>query len=163
MHVVLPSRDVIAASVEIMARGYGLNGLVCLASCDKIVPGMLMAAARLDLPTMLVTGGLMAEGTWHGQRVVTSDVKESIGRAGRGQITLEELHEIERAACSGPGVCNMMGTANTMCVIVEAAGLSLPGNATIAATSTSERVGFVMFQCSRVLSSAGTACPRPSP
>lgn len=141
MHAILPSRDIIAASVELMARAYGFDGLVCLASCDKIVPGMLMAAARLDLPTMFVTGGLMAEGEWRGQRVVTSDVKEAIGRARRGEITPDELYEIERAGCPGPGICNMMGTANTMCVVVEAAGLSLPGNATIAATAGAGAAG----------------------
>jgi len=135
----LPSRDVIAASVELTARAYGFDALVCLASCDKILPGMLMAAARLDLPTIFVTGGLMAEGQWQGQRVVTSDVKEAIGRANRGEITSDELHEIEWAACPGPGVCNMMGTANTTCVVVEAAGLSLPGNATTAATEPVSR------------------------
>jgi dihydroxy-acid dehydratase len=135
MHAVLPSRDLIAASVELAARAYGFDALICLASCDKIVPGMMMAAARLDLPTVFVTGGLMAEGDWRGKRVVTSDVKEAIGQANREEITLDELHEMERAACCGPGVCNMMGTANTMCVVVEAAGLSLPGNATIAATN----------------------------
>jgi dihydroxy-acid dehydratase len=134
MHAVLPSRDVIAASVELTGRGYGLDGLVCLASCDKIIPGMLMAAARLDVPTIFVTGGLMQEGAWRGERVVASDVKEAIGRASRSEITAQELHEIERAACCSPGVCNMMGTANTMCVVVEAAGLSMPGNATLAAT-----------------------------
>ncbi len=139
MHAVLPSRDVIAASVELTARAYDFDALVCLASCDKIIPGMLMAAARLDLPTIFVTGGLMAEGQWQGQRVVTSDVKEAIGRANRGEITPDELHEIERAACPGPGVCNMMGTANTMCIVVEAAGLSLPGNATVAAMEPASR------------------------
>jgi dihydroxy-acid dehydratase len=131
MHSVLPSRDLIAASVELTARAYGFDALVCLASCDKILPGMLMAAARLDLPTLFVTGGLMAEGWWGEQRLVTSDLKEAIGRANRGEITLAALREIERAACPGSGVCNMMGTANTMCVVVEAAGLSLPGNATV--------------------------------
>ena len=70
MHAILPSRDVIAASVELTGRAYQFDALVCLASCDKIVPGMLMAAARLDLPTVFVTGGLMAEGEWSGQRVV---------------------------------------------------------------------------------------------
>jgi len=139
MHAVLPTRDLIAASVELTARAYSLDALVCIASCDKIIPGMLMAAARLDLPTVFVTGGLMAEGAWHGQRVITSDVKEAIGRARRGEITQSDLHEIERAACPGPGVCNMMGTANTMCVMVEAAGLSLPGNATIPATMPRSR------------------------
>ncbi len=139
MHAVLPSRDVIAASVELTTRAYGFDALVCLASCDKIIPGMLMAAARLDLATVFVTGGLMAEGHWQGQRVVTSDVKEAIGRANRGEITSDKLHEIEWAACPSPGVCNMMGTANTMCVVVEAAGLSLPGNATTAATEPVSR------------------------
>lgn len=131
---VLPSRDVIAASVELTARAYGFDALVCLASCDKIVPGMLLAAARLDLPTLFVTGGLMAEGRWKDQCVVASDVKEGIGRVGRGEITPDELRSLEQAACPGPGVCNMMGTANSMCTIVEAAGLSLPGNATLPAT-----------------------------
>jgi dihydroxy-acid dehydratase len=131
---VLPSRDVIAASVELTARAYSLDALVCLASCDKIVPGMLLAAARLDLPTLFVTGGLMDEGTWQDRRVVASDVKEGIGRAGRGEITPDELYDLEEAACPGAGVCNMMGTANSMCTAVEAAGVSLPGNATMAAT-----------------------------
>lgn len=131
MHAVLPSRDVIAASVELTARAYGFDALVCIASCDKILPGMLMAAARLDLPTVFVSGGVMAEGEWQGRRLVASDVKEAIGRVRQGEITPESLREIERAACPGPGVCNMMGTANTMCVVLEAAGLSLPGNATV--------------------------------
>jgi len=131
MHTVLPSREVVAASVELAARGYRFDALVCLASCDKIVPGMLMAAARLDLPVLFVTGGLMAEGVWRERRVVTSDIKEAIGRVNKGELSIEELYEIERAACSGAGICNMMGTANTMCAVVEAAGLSLPGNATV--------------------------------
>lgn len=133
MHAILPSREIIAASVELTARAYGFQALVCLASCDKILPGMLMAAARLNLPTIFVTGGLMAEGEWQGKRIVTSDLKEAIGRANRGEITAEDLHAMEYASCPGPGICNMMGTANTMCTVVEAAGLSLPGNATIAA------------------------------
>ncbi|MBN1146569.1 MAG: dihydroxy-acid dehydratase [Anaerolineales bacterium] len=139
MHYVLPSRELIAASVELSVRAYGFDALVCIASCDKIVPGMLLAAARLDLPTLFVTGGLMAEGQSGGARVVTSDVKEAIGRANRGEITREQLHEIEFAACPGPGICNMMGTANTSCVVLEAAGLSLPGNATIEATDGGPR------------------------
>lgn len=136
MHAVLPSREVITASVELTSRAYGFDALVCLASCDKVVPGMLMAAARLDLPTIFVTGGLMVEGDWQGQRMVASDVKEAIGRANRGEITFNELREIEHAACPSFGICNMMGTANTMCVVVEAAGLSLPGNTTLLATGS---------------------------
>jgi dihydroxy-acid dehydratase len=99
---------------------------------------MLLAAARLDLPTLFVTGGLMDEGEWQGRRVVASDVKEGIGRVGRGEISPDELRRLERAACPGVGVCNMMGTANSMCTAVEAAGLSLPGNATMPATRSGE-------------------------
>jgi dihydroxy-acid dehydratase len=95
---------------------------------------MLLAAARLDLPTVFVTGGLMEAGEWEGRSIVASDVKEAIGRANRGEITPDQLAEIEWAACPGPGACNMMGTANTMALSVEAAGLSLPGNSTVAAT-----------------------------
>lgn len=138
MHAVLPSREVIAASIELTARAYRLDALVCLASCDKIVPGALMAAARLDLPTLFVTGGLMSEGQWEGQRIVASDVKEGIGRANRGEITTEQLRRLERAACPGAGICNMMGTANTMCVVLEAAGLSLPYNATVPAVTAGQ-------------------------
>jgi dihydroxy-acid dehydratase len=129
---------VIAASVELTARAYSFDALVCLASCDKIVPGMLLAAARLDLPTLFVTGGLMDEGEWQDKRVVASDVKEGIGRAGRGEISATELRALEVAACPGAGVCNMMGTANSMCTAVEAAGLSLPGNATMAAARSGQ-------------------------
>jgi dihydroxy-acid dehydratase len=133
MHTSLPSRDVIAASVVLTGRAYSLDAVVCLASCDKIVPGMLMAAARLDLPTVFVTGGLMQEGTWRGRPLVASDIKESIGEANIGKLTVDELRQIAYAACPGPGVWNMMGTANTMCITVEAAGLSLPGNSTMQA------------------------------
>lgn len=133
MHAVLPSRELIAASVELTGRAYRFDALVCIASCDKVVPGMLLAAARLDLPTVFVTGGLMAEGSFAGRRVVTSDVKEAIGRVKGGELSVEELYALERAACPGPGVCNMMGTANSMCLAVEVAGLSLPGNSTLPA------------------------------
>ena len=133
MHAVLPSREVIAASVELTGRAYGFDGLICIASCDKVVPGMLMGAARLNFPTLFVTGGLMAEGHWQGKKVVTSDVKEAIGKANADHITFEELRQIEFAACPSAGICNMMGTANTMCAVVEAAGLSLPGNTTVEA------------------------------
>jgi dihydroxy-acid dehydratase len=135
MHAVLPSREVIAASIELTARAYGFDSLVMIGACDKIVPGMLMAAARLNKPTLFFTGGLMEPGTHQGKRVVASDVKEGIGRARRGELNLDELMALERAACPGPGVCNMMGTANSMRCLVEGAGLSLPGNATALAGS----------------------------
>jgi len=133
MHFILPLRDIIAASVELMAGANRFDGMVMLATCDKIIPGMLMAAARLDLPTVMVTGGPMAPGEHGGQVIVLSDVKEAMGRFKSGRITAEEFHQIERTACSGPGACAFMGTANTMASITEALGLSLPGCATMPA------------------------------
>lgn len=158
MHAVLPSREVVAASVELAARAHGLHALVCVCSCDKVVPGMLMAAARLDLPTLFVTGGLMAEGEWRGERLVASDVKEAIGRLGGGEITPADLAAIEEALCPGPGACNMMGTAGTMGVAVEAAGLSLPGNATMNAMSADG--GDVSPALEEMAREAGRACVR---
>ncbi len=133
MHYILPSRDVIAASVECMTQAHRFDGLVMLGSCDKIVPGMLMAAAVLDLPTIFVTGGPMEPRTMAGQDLVVCDVKEAMGRVSSGEITEPEFEEIERDTCTGAGACGMMGTANTMSCLVEALGLSLPGTATISA------------------------------
>jgi dihydroxy-acid dehydratase len=133
MHYVLPMRDVIAASVELMVEANRFDGLVMLCTCDKIVPGMLMAAARLNLPTIFVTGGPMQPGQVRGQMVVLSDVKEAMGQYKAGLISEEIFAEIECGACTGPGACPFMGTANTMNCIVEALGLSLPGCATMPA------------------------------
>lgn len=134
MHYILPIRDIIAASVELMAGANRFDGIVMLATCDKIIPGMLIAAARLDLPTVLVTGGPMTPAEYGGQAIVLSDVKEAMGRLESGRISAEEFHHIECVACGGPGACAFMGTANTMASIVEALGLSLPGCATLPAT-----------------------------
>ena len=134
MHAVLPSREAVAAAVELTDRAYDFDALVLVGSCDKILPGMLMAAARLDKPTVFVTGGLMQPGTFQGKTVVASDVKEGIGRARKGELDFEQLRELEKAACPGAGICNMMGTANSLCCVIEGAGLSLPGNATCSAS-----------------------------
>jgi len=133
MHYVLPAREVIAASVELMVRANRPDGLVCLASCDKILPGMLMAAARLDLPTIFLPGGPMLPYQAEGQPWVLCDVKEAMGRLRSGEISEEEFARIERYACASEGSCSMMGTAGTMSCLVEAMGLALPGSATIAA------------------------------
>lgn len=133
MHAILPLRDVIAASVELMVRANRFDGLVMLCSCDKIVPGMLMAAARLNLPTIFVTGGSMASGRVGDREVMTSDVKEGMGRVQAGLISAEEFHAIESCACPGPGACNFMGTASTMNCATEALGLTLPRCATLPA------------------------------
>lgn len=133
MHHVLPLRDVIAASIELMGGANRFDGLVMLCNCDKIVPGMLMAAAQLDLPTVFVTGGPMASG-YIGERVVmTSDVKEGMGKLAAGRISEEEFHLIESCACPGAGACNFMGTASTMNCVTETLGLTLPGCATLPA------------------------------
>jgi len=133
MHYVLPSRDVIAASVELTLQAHGFDAAVMLCSCDKIVPGMLMAAARVNIPTVFFLGGPMLPQRTPEGMLVTSDVKEAIGRFMAGKIDKSKLKEIESCACATTGVCNMMGTAMTMCCIVEALGLSLPLAATIPA------------------------------
>jgi dihydroxy-acid dehydratase len=133
MHYILPLRDVIAASIELMVGANRFDGLVMLCSCDKIVPGMLMAAARLDLPTIFVTGGPMALGHVGDKAVMTSDIKEGMGKLGSGEISDEDFLTIERHACPGPGACNFMGTASTMNCVTEALGLTLPRCATLPA------------------------------
>ena len=133
MHNVLPLRDVIAASIELMVRANQFDGLVMLCNCDKIVPGMLMAAARLNLPTLFVTGGPMVSGRVGEREVITSDVKEGMGRLKAGKISEEEFYDIESHACPSAGACNFMGTANTMTCVTETLGLSLPRCATLPA------------------------------
>ena len=129
MHYVLPSRDIVAASVELMAGAHQVDGLVLIASCDKVVPGMLMAALRLDVPSIFFTGGIMLPR----DNVVTCDIKEAIGAFAAGKITRKKLKEIESTTCASVGVCNMMGTAATMCCLLEVLGLALPGTATVSA------------------------------
>jgi len=137
---VLPTREIIAASIECTIKAYNFNGMVMLCSCDKIIPGMLIAAAICNIPTIFVTGGIMEpktfeEGPLKGKTYVTSDIKEAIGKYKAGKISQEEFFLIESQTCCSPGACNMMGTANTMACIVEAMGLSLPGCATLSAIS----------------------------
>lgn len=137
MHSVLPSRDIICASIELMVEANQFDGLVMLCSCDKIVPGMLMAAASLDLPTIFVTGGPMEPFNYQGKDYILSDVKEAMGQFKAGFISEEEFKLIEDNTCQTCGACGMMGTANTMGTAVEAVGLSLPGCGTIGALASS--------------------------
>jgi len=136
MHYILPSREVIAASVELMIKAHSVQAMVMLCSCDKIIPGMLLAAARCDIPTIFLTGGIMDPKRFGNKLRVTSDIKEAIGAYNAGFISEDEFYEIESETCCSYGLCNMMGTAATMSCIVEALGLSLPGCATLAATSS---------------------------
>jgi dihydroxy-acid dehydratase len=136
MHYVLPSREIIAASVELMVQAHQFDGMVMLCSCDKIIPGMLMAAVRCDIPTIFLTGGTALPFDSPDGSLVACDVKEAIGRYKSGDIDEDELAYIEANACASPGACSMMGTANTMSCIVEALGLSMPGCATMPAVSS---------------------------
>ncbi|MHA1510286.1 MAG: dihydroxy-acid dehydratase [Promethearchaeota archaeon] len=133
---VLPSRDIIAMSLEATVQSHGFDGLVCICSCDKIIPGMIMGAIRCNLPTIFLTGGVMdpAEIPGIGTKV-TSDIKEAIGEWKAGKIDELTLEKIENETCCSPGACNMMGTACTMASIVEAMGLSLPNCAMTPAIS----------------------------
>lgn len=141
MRFTLPSRDLIADSIEIIAEGQQLDGLVCLCSCDKIVPGMMMAMARLDLPSVLVTGGPMMPGSFKGKAVAIPDMREGVGKWVTGVYTDEEALELECSVCPGPGSCAMNGTANTMSCVAEILGLSLPGCATAhAVTALKKRI-----------------------
>ncbi len=133
MRYILPSRDVITASVECMVRAHRFDGMVLLGSCDKIVPGMLMAAARLDLPAIFLNGGPMYPARYRGKDHDGNIVTEAIGWKQRGEIDAEEFRRIENLAEPCMGSCAMLGTANTMGMVAEALGMSLPGCAAIPA------------------------------
>lgn len=135
----LPTREIIADSVEAIANGMPFDGIVMIPNCDKVVPGMLMAAGRLNLPTIFVSGGAMLAGVAGGKRIGLSNVFEDVGRYENGKITAEELLESENNACPTCGSCSGMYTANTMNCLTEALGMGLPGNGTIPAVF-SERI-----------------------
>jgi len=135
----LVSRDVIADSCELMLTAHPLDAVVFMPSCDKIVPGMLMAAARLDIPAIFVSGGPMLPGNYKGSKMGLSDMFEASGMLAAGKITEEELSEMEMACCPTCGSCSGMYTANTMNCITEALGMALPGNGTIPAVFSARR------------------------
>ena len=129
----LPSRDLIADSVEIVAEAHALDGLVLVVNCDKIVPGMLIAAARMDIPSVIISGGPMLAGSFDGKDVGLEAVFEAVGKHTAGRMTDADLARLECSACPGPGSCAGLFTANTMNCLSEALGLALPGNGTIPA------------------------------
>ena len=134
-YFILPSRDLIANEVEVMIEAHRLDGLVLLGSCDKIVPGMLMAAARLDIPTIMVVGGPMEGGCmFDGRASDGTSITESLGMLKAGKIDGGTYRMLEDKAEPTCGSCSFLGTANTMCCLAEALGLSMPGSATIPAT-----------------------------
>jgi len=129
----LASRELIADSVEVMCMAHRFDALVLIPNCDKIIPGMLMAALRLNIPAVVVSGGPMLSGWSNGKRVDFSDVYEAVGRVAVNKMSEEQLEELERSACPGCGSCAGMFTANSMNCLTEAIGLGLPGNGTIPA------------------------------
>ncbi len=129
----LASRELIADSIEIMAMAHAFDALVLIPNCDKIIPGMLMAAARLNLPTIVISGGPMMAGRYKGQDISVTQMFEGAGAVLSGKISEDELHDMEESACPGCGSCAGMFTANSMNCLTEALGMGLPGNGTIPA------------------------------
>ena len=133
MRYSLPSRELIADSVETVAEAHRLDGLLCITNCDKIVPGMLMAAARINIPTVFISGGPMKAGIVDGKKVDLVSVFEGVGKYKAGLIGKQKLKEIEEQGCPTCGSCSGMFTANSMNCLMEAIGIALPGNGSILA------------------------------
>ncbi len=134
MRYSLPSREIIADSIETMITAHCFDGMVCIPNCDKIVPGMLMGALRVNIPTVFVSGGPMAAGRLDGQAIDLISVFEGVGALAAGRIAAERLAQLEKLACPSCGSCSGMFTANSMNCLAEALGVALPGNGTILAT-----------------------------
>jgi dihydroxy-acid dehydratase len=146
MKTSLVSREVIADSIELTARGYQFDAVVALAACDKTIPGCVMALARLDVPSLMLYGGSIAPGRWHGRDVTILDVFEAVGAHAAGDMSDEELRELEDVASPGAGACGGQFTANTMACAFEALGISPGGSAMVPAEdeakgSVAERIG----------------------
>jgi dihydroxy-acid dehydratase len=140
MHYSLASRELIADMIETITEAHRLDGLVLLTNCDKITPGMLMAAARVNVPSIVVTAGPMLAGHLKGKRLsLVNDTFEAIGKYKKGLLNDADIAELEMCACPGPGSCQGMYTANTMACVTEALGMSLPGCATSLAVSSKKR------------------------
>ncbi|HLH83808.1 MAG TPA: dihydroxy-acid dehydratase [Trebonia sp.] len=132
---ILSSRDLITNDIEVQVEGAQLDGMICLASCDKTAPGQLMAAARLNIPTIIVACGYQPSGTYKGRHCDIEDVFLAAGHVANGRLSVDELTEMSENAVLGPGVCAGMGTANTMHLACEALGMALPGSTPVRANS----------------------------
>jgi dihydroxy-acid dehydratase len=151
MKASLISREVIADSIELMARGYQFDAIVALCACDKTIPGCAMALARLDVPSVLLYGGSIAPGHWHGRDVTILDIFEAIGAHNAGEMSDEELNELEGVASPGAGACGGQFTANTMACAFEALGISAGGSAMVPAEgdekpTVAEKVGELVLR-----------------
>ena len=135
----LPSRDIIADSIEYMVNAHKADAMICISNCDKITPGMLMAAMRLNIPTVFVSGGPMEAGEWGGMHL---DLIDAMIKSADTSVSDADVAEIERHACPGCGCCSGMFTANSMNCLNEAIGLALPGNGTILATHANRKILF---------------------
>jgi dihydroxy-acid dehydratase len=132
---ILPSRDLIAADIEVAVEGALLDGMVCLSSCDKTTPAHLMAAGRLNIPTIVIACGYQPSGRYRGEHIDFEDVFAYAGHVAAGRMTVDELAEMSACAITGPGVCTGMGTANSMHIAAEALGMALPGSTPVLANS----------------------------
>ena len=151
MKTSLVSREVIADSIELMARGYQFDAIVALSACDKTIPGCVMALARLDVPSVMLYGGSIAPGRWHGRDVTILDIFEAIGAHAAGDMSDEELHELEGVASPGAGACGGQFTANTMACAFEALGISPGGSAMVPAEddekgTVAEKIGELVMR-----------------
>lgn len=134
MKMPMPSREMIADSIELMITAHAFDAMVLLSNCDKVTPGMLMAAGRLDIPAIVITGGPMDTGCFRGRRVCYTDLIEAEGSVEKGEMSLEDLADFERVANIGPGACALMGTANCMNMLTEALGMTMTDGALTPAT-----------------------------
>ena len=146
----LPSRELIADSIEVMAKAHAFDALVLVPNCDKIVPGMIMGALRVNIPTILVSGGPMLPGFYRGENIALNNVFEAVGRFQTNSISGQELKEIEDYACPGVGSCAGLYTANSMNIWAEAAGIALPGNGTIPAVEA-RRIRLAKYSGNRIM------------
>jgi len=157
----LPSRELIADSVESMVKAHCFDALICLMNCDKIVPGMLMGALRIDIPAVMISGGPMLAGkTPDGKVLDLISVFESVAAHGKGKMTDSDLETVEQYACPGPGSCSGMFTANSMNCLCEALGIALPGNGTIPAIDP-RRKNLYRQAARRIVEMALAGGPRP--
>src|SRR5579862_9598534 len=159
MKASLVSRDLIADSIELVARGHMFDGIVALVACDKTIPGAAMALLRLNTPGVVLYGGSIMPGHYHGRDLTVQDVFEAVGANAAGKITDQELLEIENAACPGAGACGGQFTANTMATVMEMIGLS-PMN-TAAVPQVDPRKHAVAFRCGQIAVDAVQANRRP--
>jgi dihydroxy-acid dehydratase len=134
MHYPLASRELIADTIETMVNAHSYDAMVLITNCDKITPGMLMAAARLNIPAIMISGGTMATGCIDGKEIGYTDLMSTQAEVAKGTMTLDELGKLEREALPGCGACNLLGTANSMNYLTEALGMALPGSAVPAVT-----------------------------